>query len=164
MRGKEHLIFGIGTATATMAVAHNFGDSYDTSNFILLAGLGALFPDIDSPTSTIGSIPGIHFVSKILNKTIGHRTITHDPLLISIIAILTSLHFPLCIGFWFGYFTHLFLDGLTKQGLYSIILKKKIHLLPRNIKIYSESDIAKSLTMIILFIYCAGGYFIVSNI
>lgn len=164
MQGKHHLGFGIITATATMAVANAFGGGEDADVFIVLAGLGALLPDIDMPTSTIGKIFFLHPLALLINKLVGHRTLTHDPVLAAVFAMLTIYRFPFLMGLWFGYFSHLFLDGLTVGGLPLFFIKRTSHLLPRRIKLYSTSQAATGITALMTFLYCGGSYFIIQNI
>lgn len=158
MRGNQHLAFGIVTSIATMAVAQNTGAEIDPDYFVLLAGLGSLLPDIDTPTSTLGKIIVLQPISIFLNKTIGHRTLTHDLLLTTILAVLTTARFPILIGLWFGYFGHLFLDGMTTAGI--PLLKKRVHFLPQKIKVYSGSNMATVVTILMSVLYCCGSYLI----
>lgn len=102
---------------------------------ILLYLLGTLFPDIDTPYSTLG---------KIIHLPIGHRTWTH--------AIWLPL--ALCIGgiwyrllFWFGLgmFVHDFCDSFSASGLhwfYPIKIKDNPH-----IKLYHTSQPSEYITV-----------------
>ena len=75
--------------------------------------LGALFPDIDSPHSTIGR----HF--QWIGKLFGHRTFFHSIIvwfLLGIIAYSITGSF----AFMIAYASHLLLDASTKQGLYGL--------------------------------------------
>lgn len=71
MRGYTHLAFALAVASGIETLQHR--------NIItlplLLAGISALLPDIDHPESLLGS--KIKPISWLINKLLGHRTITH---------------------------------------------------------------------------------------
>lgn len=158
MRGKQHLAFGVITGVTTMAVAKEMGCGVDLELFVLSAGFGSLLPDIDTPTSTIGHFFLFRPISLLINKIFGHRTLTHDLFIMSLIAVGTTLRYPWLIGLWFGYFGHLFLDGLTTAGI--PCLKRKIHFVPSWQRVYSGSEGAMGVTMITTLLYCCGSYVI----
>jgi inner membrane protein len=85
--------------------------------FFLLAGAGGLFVDIDIPKSWVGRKSGV--VSEILKIVFGHRGFIHSVWMGLVISF--GLYLVLGMestGFLLGYFSHLFLDGFTKQGVY----------------------------------------------
>lgn len=87
---------------------------------LVFAGLGGLFPDIDVPQSWMGRKAGIF--SNIINFLFGHRGFLH-----SIFAgALIGWGIWLLFGNWYhftffiGYLSHIFLDGLTKEGVFPV--------------------------------------------
>ena len=81
---------------------------------ICICVIVSLLPDIDFPKSPLGY--ALPFISKPLNRHYGHRTITHT---IFALAIVTILFTPLGFGgiAFLAYFSHLFFDMLTLQGV-----------------------------------------------
>ena len=162
MIGKQHLTFGLVTATATMVTADIFNCSeyYGTfAQFVALAGVGSLFADIDMPNSTISKLPILHQISKLIYKLFGHRTITHDIAIILPLAFVSVRLNPTAMGFWFGYFTHLFLDALNPEGLPFLFKKRKIHLTPKKMKIYTtDTEVTSFVTGFFSVLYCGGCY------
>lgn len=75
--------------------------------------LGSLFPDLDSPNSTLGKF-------NIFARFMRHRGSTHTLLglfLTSLFIFLLAKDTNAAFNFAFGYFTHLLLDTLTPQGI-----------------------------------------------
>jgi len=101
----------------------------------LLCSLGAIFPDIDEPSSTIsrpGNLLHPYFprpvrltanliggtVSKLLKRFVGHRTLTHwpsIPLFLLYIAIISDNRF--LFFFALGFLSHILGDLVTRQGI-----------------------------------------------
>ena len=85
--------------------------------------IGALFPDIDESKSSIGR--KIPLISSFINKTVGHRNLTHNlflyiPFLIYAyyMGVKTyNLEYILLIGFCFGSILHILEDCLTNSGV-----------------------------------------------
>ena len=95
MRGYTHLAAGLAVA-ATMPEA-------GATELVGLA-LGALLPDIDSPSSIVGRyVP-------ILPQTLPHRTITHS---FAACIAMAFIYKPIA----YGMFTHLLLDMLNPEGV-----------------------------------------------
>lgn len=155
-----------GTVTGAMiAVTLNELGKIDTAGMFILTGfsiLGSLLPDIDKQTTTLGQV--VKPVSTILEKTIGHRTYTHDLVLNMILCVICFIKipfndytwlFPLITGLWIGIFGHLFLDSLTANGLPVLYLfnKKHIHLTPYKYRFYSGENKAKAITVICSIIF-----------
>ena len=99
--------------------------SVDGIVFIGAATLGALLPDIDSPTSFLGQ--KVKPISKLINKMGGHRGFTHSPI-VAMVALLLGIYFtdyisnPLLftnviMGIFVGVMSHILLDGLNVQGI-----------------------------------------------
>lgn len=120
MLGRTHLLFGLVLAFACMKF---FSLPY---SFLLFVLFGSLFPDLDHPGSLIS---GLNFVfkdvSKIVKRTIGHRTYLHtieSGFLFSLLFAPVFGYFGFSaafsgIGFFVGFAGHLFLDSLTKSGV-----------------------------------------------
>ncbi len=154
MLGKQHLFFGIATASA-LTISHIGGDYTGLqSPAILIAGtaIGSLAPDIDVPTSIMGKM--VLPVSFIINKIFGHRTITHDPIIWIPLSVFLTIKYPVLFGFFFGYLGHLFLDSFTAGGIPVCFLlnKKPFHLLPYRMKFNSNSNMARLMTIILSFV------------
>lgn len=151
MLGRQHLIYGVSTATA---LAFAFLDSdiiyFQNSGFLIAgAAIGSLLPDIDTPKSTIGHICPI--ISLLFSKIMKHRTYTHDLAIWIPVAFFLTMRYPVLFGLFFGYLSHLFLDGFTTGGipLFYFFHKNPIHLLPRFMRFHADSLIAKITTVVI---------------
>lgn len=148
MSGKQHFIYGISTATALSLSVFGNGLPYFNSPTILIVGaaIGSLMPDIDTPKSIVGqlTVP----VSFILNRLIGHRTYTHDPAIWIPLAIVLTRMYPLMFGFFIGYLGHIFLDGLTEEGIpvFYFFNKKLFHLIPKGLRFKSNSMVVRIVT------------------
>ena len=88
-------------------------------------GLGTLLPDIDHPQSFLGKKNKL--VSKVTNKTFGHRGATHSILALGFLFIIFSLiqtkyltSAAKYLGFWLilGYFLHLLEDAFSKDAVW----------------------------------------------
>jgi membrane-bound metal-dependent hydrolase YbcI (DUF457 family) len=74
MIAPTHALYG---ATFSLIVLAVFGVQESVHWSLILVGiLGALCPDLDMPTSTIGRL--FPFVSKPLERRFGHRSVTHS--------------------------------------------------------------------------------------
>jgi inner membrane protein len=104
------LVFVIGTGTVLGVVL--------TPPVAAFAVLGALLPDVDTPTSLIGKLclP----LARLLERRFGHRTVTHSLLGLALFTgPLVSLglinpQWPLAFGL--GYLSHLLIDCANKSG------------------------------------------------
>ncbi len=82
------------------------------------AVLGALLPDVDTPTSLIGKLclP----LARLLERRFGHRTVTHSLLGLALVTgpvaplALLNPQWPLAFGL--GYLSHLLIDCANKSG------------------------------------------------
>jgi len=73
------------------------------------ACFGSFLPDVDSKSSALGRYVCLPF---------GHRTWTHSVWAVILIGLLCSaLPVPGIYGLLFGYFMHLFMDGLSGMGV-----------------------------------------------
>lgn len=106
--------------------------AFNEKYFLVYSGLvfGAILPDLDHPESKPGKVL---WIGKILNLfKFKHRGITHSLLAVSIILIFMSIFtyynrslLPAAIAMVVGYFSHLILDMLNKQGVSLLYPKKK---------------------------------------
>ena len=183
MMARQHLEFAGITSIAATTYLATIGPDILIDNPMLFIGtslIGSLIPDIDSPSSTIGML--FPHLSVWINNKFEHRTITHDLLLWSIVAIISSILFPITLGFWCGYIGHLILDAFTVAGIcwgYSFhkhyfkawrynmknmrFRDGVIHLSPRSLRVRSHTFAAKVLTLTLalgiayIFYYIDGG-------
>jgi inner membrane protein len=114
MRGYTHLAFALAAASSIETLQHR--------NIITLpvavAGISALLPDIDHPESLLGR--KIKPISWLINKLLGHRTITHSldfAIGLCIVVLLSSNFAYWAWMFALGYISHLLLDSLTLSGI-----------------------------------------------
>lgn len=88
------------------------------AHYVMVAGISALVPDIDTPHSTISRRTS-PFISGILNLFFGHRGLFHSLLapagLTFVVYILGGK--ILALVFFTGYLSHLLLDMLTPAGV-----------------------------------------------
>lgn len=155
MLGKQHLIYGITTATAVALFVYPHPVS-----LIAGAAIGSVFPDIDTPNSGIGR--QLPILSNLINKAIGHRTYVHDPALWIPLGIALSIQYPWLWGFFSGIWSHLFLDSLTAGGIPVCYFfhKKRFHLLPHWLKFNSSDFAAEIVTAIFCLLTFLGiGFF-----
>ena len=113
MRWHSHIAFGF---LAGLVLMHyiNTGNTYIFFAFVLV---GALMPDLDQPDSKMGRNFGI--VSKLIKGVFGHRGLVHTVLGGVIICGAIWLFLSRVYGdaMFIGFLSHLFSDGLTKQGI-----------------------------------------------
>ncbi len=84
--------------------------------FILIVVFFSIFPDIDETRSKISK--EIKIVSRIINFIFGHRKFIHTIYLPILFFILFNLiNFEIAVAALIGYFSHLFMDAITKQGI-----------------------------------------------
>ena len=107
MMGVTHMVVGAAAGyLATQAVTG-----------ALVGGIAALLPDIDHPGSKLGR--RVPVLPTVINKLVGHRTLTHS---ILVLIILTGMLFFIApvfitIAFFVGYLSHLILDSFTVSGV-----------------------------------------------
>lgn len=173
MMGKQHLAFGAVTGVATALTLNQLSliDEMGMYGFIGLSMLGSLLPDIDKSNSTLGSI--VKPISIILEKTIGHRTYTHDIVFNALLCLISIIYvnmkypvyLPFVAGLWFGVVGHLLLDSCTINGLpvcYLFNKKLKVHLMPKNFRVYSSESGAVFMTGLFI-VLCIGINLLVLN-
>jgi len=86
---------------------------------VAIVAVSSLLPDIDTTYSPLGRV--VPFVSRWLERRIGHRTLTHSALLISGLALilipLYEFNRDIYICFMTGLASHPFLDTMTVNGV-----------------------------------------------
>jgi inner membrane protein len=93
---------------------------------IIVAAICAMLPDVDNPRSFIGRM--LFFISNPIDRKFGHRTITHSLLATFILSACVFLvlyvlsksatePIPIVLTIMIAYFSHLFFDAMTKQGV-----------------------------------------------
>jgi inner membrane protein len=93
---------------------------------ILIGAFFSMLPDIDNPKSFIGRL--FFFCSSPIDRKFGHRTITHSFFALFLVGAVfylcgfifsRSLIVPvsLTVTVFISYFSHLFYDAMTKQGI-----------------------------------------------
>jgi len=119
-----HLAFGFLVSLISIEL-------FDIKNkliFILIAVLFSIFPDIDARQSKIGK--KYKFTSAIISFVFGHRGFFHSiyiPLILYF--IFYYINNEIGIAILAGYFSHLFMDALTKNGIRPLhpLVNKKIN-------------------------------------
>ena len=117
MLGKTHIAGGL-AAGSLFLYTTNYIPGGAQIPFFAACTVGALIPDICSPSSTIGR--KLPILSRIFSGTFGHRTFTHSlPMLILLWYGFGLLDWRLSIeiGLFVGIVSHLFLDSLTEEGI-----------------------------------------------
>ncbi|WP_409294000.1 metal-dependent hydrolase [Peribacillus sp. SCS-26] len=115
MQGKTHIAGGIATGALYLTTG---GTIHDETLFIASCAVGALIPDICSPTSTIGRM--IPLLDNLVSKAFGHRTLTHSLFfMLAAFALFRFTPWPSAIefGIWIGMASHLLLDAFTVRGI-----------------------------------------------
>jgi|TARA_B100001964_G_scaffold245071_1_gene329681 inner membrane protein len=107
-----HLAFGL----LVSLISINFFDINNQIMFILIAVLFSIFPDIDERKSKIGK--KYKSASTIINFIFGHRGFFHT-IFVPLILFLgfNYINNEFGIAVLVGYFSHLFMDALTKHGI-----------------------------------------------
>jgi inner membrane protein len=150
MLGKSHLLVGLTAGVVLDSVVHVSGPPLVGSGTVTLAtvinkglfyfmvGFGALLPDIDNARSTLGKKLG--WVSRGIQRTVGHRTLFHSFLGLGLGALLAlgleqlvkyllftrgytlSAHTVAAthivfVAVLFGCLMHIAADALTEEGV-----------------------------------------------
>lgn len=128
MNSREHIVFGAATSVALAFAVQNPESAIFAHPYIIVGAsvLGSILSDVDKEDTKAGSF--LLPISMLFEKTVGHRTVTHD-LLIMLPLFIVSLFCgnPIFFGIMFGILSHLYLDGLTTRGIPvgSLIWKEK---------------------------------------
>jgi inner membrane protein len=123
MTAPTHIVAGVSAMSfvALLIPAYNLNLTH-----ILVGSIAAMLPDIDNPRTFIGRI--LFFLSNPIDRKYGHRTITHS--LIATFAIggtaylalyiysrSPTQYLPIVATIFICYFSHIFFDAMTKQGV-----------------------------------------------
>lgn len=128
---KAHVLGGLALGSfAYPYISHIFSTTSSTGSsdglvFLTAVAIGSLLPDIDSPTSFVGS--KTKPISILIHKIFGHRGITHSPIIHGI-ALLGAFYFAnytsnpllfenLIIGIFIGAMSHIVIDGMNPRGV-----------------------------------------------
>jgi inner membrane protein len=115
MRAPTHTTFGL---VFTIAAGTVLGIAL-TPAVVAWVLLGALLPDIDTPTSLIGRC--CRPLAGWLERRVGHRTLTHSLLGLALATLPTlplawvDWHWP--FAFTLGYLSHLLVDAVNPPGV-----------------------------------------------
>lgn len=158
MKGKNHLTCGIiaGVGCAFLGLSIKDINILNAASLAACASVASLVPDIDMPNSKLGRKLG--FISKIINKLFGHRTITHSILwaIPLVILFINNNYSFLILGALIGFLSHIFSDTFTRGGVPWLwpFKKKRYHITNVN---SGEKDI---LFIILTDIILIGGYYL----
>lgn len=128
MNGNCHFVYGASIAIPIVLIA-NLNVEAGTL-LISTALIGSIFPDIDTPDSTFGTLSRpistvIGKVSKVFGKTgYNHRGILHDMSLYLAGFVLSLLYCPALFGFFVGALSHLILDMFNPMGIPVLFVTK----------------------------------------
>lgn len=168
MNYKTHFAGGIGSGLVAFEYAqkilvHNSSTSVAIVGmaFIIGAGIGSLFPDIDKANSYIGRRAKI--ISTINEIAFGHRGLFHYPIFyVALIPILlwaiqtfakVIIIQPaeiITLGFGVGVFSHLFLDSFNEGGISWLFpfTKKRFHFASIKVNSFSEKIVTIILSVL----------------
>ena len=114
MLGKTHIVNSIAIASIPLAFGTQININY--SIFLGLVALGSILPDIDEPNSLIGR--KMQYLSYPINIIFGHRTITHNLLLFTILGIFLFMQgYNYLLAVNIGILLHILQDSITYQGI-----------------------------------------------
>ena len=123
MLARTHLAFAL--LSGLFAIDHI--DIHNKIAFFVFVLVGALIIDIDHPKSKLGRKIG--FVSGFFRFLFGHRGLFHSIFFTLMISYLVySYNHEYGIALFIGCLSHLFADGLTKQGINFLHPVSKLHL------------------------------------
>lgn len=119
MQGRTHLVGGLAVGLAMLSLERLQMPMEEALICLGAAAVGSLIPDIDTPESKLGHL--VKPLALILNRTTGHRGLTHSPLFIAILyllleAIIPGFHDP-ALFFAAGMLSHLVLDMSSQKGI-----------------------------------------------
>ena len=118
--------------------------------FVFIVVACASLIDIDEPKSKIGS--RLWILSFPLKFLFGHRKLMHSLFVWGLIAFILSLFTKYWIPCLIGFFSHLFLDGLTKEG---------VNIYPFNFRVNGFIRTGGLFEIIIfIFLLCLNGFFV----
>lgn len=86
--------------------------------YFICVGVGSVLPDVDRADSMVGH--NIKYFSNWLNKTVGHRTLTHSLFFITVLYYSANIAFGMSIvstGIMIGCVLHILFDLMTPMGV-----------------------------------------------
>lgn len=114
MLGRTHIVNSIAIGSIPLVFGKQIDITYAT--FLTLIALGSIIPDVDEPNSLIGR--KMKFLSYPINIFFGHRTITHNLLLFSILGIFLFIQgYKYFLAINIGILLHILQDSITYQGI-----------------------------------------------
>ena len=120
MTAPVHMVGGIVITGVTAAMMDI--NILENPMYLVTVIFAALLPDIDHPRSPLGRL--FFFISRPISNRYGHRTITHSLIcLFALTAVVSFIAGQVTEGmsygtvFFIAYFSHLFLDMITVQGV-----------------------------------------------
>ena len=174
MLGKQHAQFGIASGALASCALLALG-TVSAPVCLGITGLnlvGSLFPDIDHPDSAV-STRLFPLLSRGVTRVAKHRGLLHDPVFYLAIfaagfALFSHFGLPLWIlcGLLLGIAGHLFLDALTVNGtpfLYLFNKDRKVHLLPKKMRICTTKTSAAVVTGLLCALCYVGAGIIVGK-
>ncbi len=119
-----HFAFGLLIALLSL----DFFNIQNKLLFVLITMFFSIFPDIDDTKSKIGKKNKL--ISRIVNFFFGHRGFFHSiyiPLILFF--VFYNLNNEIGVAILVGYFSHLFMDALTRKGIrpFYPLIKKNIN-------------------------------------
>lgn len=165
MMFRTHEIAGLVACTAALPILNKLGLDLNVLECALIfsgGAMGAMFPDIDSPTSKVRR--GIRKVftgnPNTDKRVINHRREPHMPFIWAILFALlffaiNNLYVEMfLIGMAIGVTSHLFIDMMNPAGipLLGPFYRKKISILPIKTNSWGENIIAILLVLIEIYL------------
>lgn len=106
-----HLVGGLGLSIGCACLARQYDIPLEPISFVVTGTLTSLLPDIDHPKSFVGR--RFPILSKIIYKTVGHRTLTHSILFLLVVSSMVfPIHKSVGAGLFVGIGSHILLDTL----------------------------------------------------
>jgi len=171
LTGRTHLLGGIASVTALHLIPGAVTAGSDDTNIgllALIAGIGALLPDLDARHSTInhwkigGGIEPLALPSLLIYRAFGHRGLLHSLAGWGIASVCFSLPLLLWLGWQpasalsLGYLSHLLLDGCTKTGVpLWYPHPRRVWVLPTALRVTTGSA-AEEVVLVLLAMLCLG--------
>lgn len=152
--GLTHIVFSIFFYGATASIFN----LPITRGILAIVAFGALVPDIDNPTSSIGML--FLPLSKWINKRYGHRTITHSLWFwLGGTCLSLAIAYPVgeltyAVAFSMGTLSHLIADGMTKTGVMLFWPNSRpVYFIPQRLTVKTNSR--QELVVFIIFSFLA---------
>ncbi len=116
MQGTTHVAIGF-LSGAVVAAGFHVPLYLQTGAVLMVASIGSLMPDIDTPASKMSkSLGGLRKPMSLF----AHRGLTHSlfaVIVVALIMVFLQVQFVHAVAFLVGYISHLLADSITKQGI-----------------------------------------------